>query len=203
MVVLPNRDRRAERRDATRQEILGAAWDIAHQRGIGAITLREVAARVGMRPPSLYSHLESKNALYDAMFAQGWSDWIAALDAADSPTEPRRALLAGAETFFGFAAADVARYQLMNQRTVPDYSPSDAAYAASLEAYDRMRARMRAVGVAEQEDLDLFTAMLNGFVGQHLANDPAGDRWRRQLPRLVDMYCDEVGLPGPRLRRKR
>ena len=51
-----------------------------------------------------------------------------------------------------------------------------------------------------REDLDLWTAIVGGFVDQQLANDPGGSRWRRQLPRLVDMYCDEVGVPGPRLR---
>jgi len=45
--------------------------------------------------------------------------------------------------------------------------------------------------------------MIGGFVDQQLANDPGGTRWRRQLPRLVDMYCNEVGVPGPPLRRTR
>ena len=47
----------------------------------------------------------------------------------------------------------------------------------------------------DQADMNLWTAMLGGFVDQQLANDPGGTRWRRQLPRLVDMYCDEVGVP--------
>jgi hypothetical protein len=43
--------------------------------------------------------------------------------------------------------------------------------------------------------------MLGGFVDQQLANEPGGTRWRRQLPRLVDMYCDEVGVASePHLR---
>jgi AcrR family transcriptional regulator len=39
--------------------------------GLAALTLRDVAAKVGMRPPSLYSYFPSKNAIYDAMFLQG------------------------------------------------------------------------------------------------------------------------------------
>ena len=60
-----------------------------------------------------------------------------------------------------------------------------------------MRQWLRGVGVADAADLDLWTAVIGGFVDQQLANDPGGDRWRRQLPRVVDMYCDEVGVPGP------
>jgi hypothetical protein len=66
-----------------------------------------------------------------------------------------------------------------------------------------MRAVLRRCGVRSQADLDLYTAVIGGFVDQQLANDPGGTRWRRQLPRLVDMYCDEVGVPGPPPRRTR
>lgn len=85
----------------------------------------------------------------------------------------------------------------MNHRSLPDFRPSEEAYAAPLAAYERMRAQLRERGVRSQADLDLWTAMVGGFVDQQLASDP-GTRWRRQLPRLVDMYCDEVGVPGPR-----
>ena len=201
MSALPNRDRRAERREATRREILDAAWEIARQEGLSAVTLREVAGRIGMRSPSLYSHFDSKNAIYDAMFAQAWGELRDVFDAMPQPAAHRRAMLAQAEVFFDFAVADLARYQLMNQRTVPGFRPSDQAYAVSIAAYERMQRMLRRCGVRAQEDLDLWTAIVGGFVDQQLANDPGGGRWRRQLPRLVDMYCDEVGMPGARLRR--
>jgi len=201
MSALPNRDRRAERREATRREILDAAWEIARQEGLSAVTLREVAGRIGMRSPSLYSHFDSKNAIYDAMFAQAWGELCDVLDVMPQPAAHRRAMLAQAEMFFDFAVADLARYQLMNQRTIPGFRPSDEAYAVSIAAYERIQAMLRRCGVRAQEDLDLWTAIVGGFVDQQLANDPGGSRWRRQLPRLVDMYCDEVGMPGPQLRR--
>jgi len=203
MSALPNRDRRAERRAATRREILDAAWEIARQEGLSAVTLREVAARIGMRSPSLYSHFDSKNAIYDGMFAQAWGELCDVFDAMSPLSPGRRGMLAVAEAFFGFAVADLARYQLMNQRTIPGFRPSEEAYAASITAYERMRETLRRCGVRAQADLDVWTAIVGGFVDQQLANDPGGTRWRRQLPRLVDMYCEEVGVPGPRLRRIR
>jgi AcrR family transcriptional regulator len=201
MSALPNRDRRAERREATRREILDAAWGIARRDGLSAVTLREVAGRIGMRSPSLYSHFDSKNAIYDAMFAQAWIELCAEFDAMDPPPAAhRRAVLVLAEAFFDFAVADLARYQLMNQRTIPGFRPSEEAYAAATAAYERMQAVLHRCGVHSPADLDLWTAIIGGFVDQQLANDPGGTRWRRQLPRLVDMYCDEVGVAGPDLR---
>src|ERR1700746_1355714 len=117
MSALPNRDRRAERREAPRREILDAAWEIARRDGLAAVTLREVAARIGMRSPCLYSHFDSKNAIYDAMCPEAWVRRAAGFDAVEPlPAEPRRRVLAGAEMFFDFAVADLAGYQLMNHR---------------------------------------------------------------------------------------
>ena len=204
MTALPNRDRRAERREATRLEILDAAWQIARRDGLAAVTLREVGAIVGMRPPSLYSHFDSKNAIYDGMFAQAWDAARTALEVVEAdPKQPRRSLLAGAEAFFDFSVADVARYQLMNQAVLPAFTPSSEAYAESERTFDVMVALMRKLGVRASADLDLWTALIAGAINQQLANDFGGTRWRRQLPRLVDMYADGIGLPGPKLRRTR
>jgi AcrR family transcriptional regulator len=200
MTALPNRDRRAERREATRREILDAAWLIARRDGLTAVTLREIAARIGMRPPSLYSHFDSKNAVYDAMFAESWRQAIDVVSAIEYPDSPRAALLAEAEAFFDFATSDLARNQLMNQRVIHDFEPSKEAYAVAVEAYERMRDFLHGVGVRRQADLDLWTGLLAGAISQQHANDPGGKRWRKQLPRLVDMFCDEVGIPGPSIR---
>ncbi|MCX5043196.1 TetR/AcrR family transcriptional regulator [Aldersonia sp. NBC_00410] len=200
MKVSPTRNRQAERREATRREIVETAWEIARSDGLAAVTLREIADRIGMRPPSLYTHFESKNAVYDAMFTDAYIQLHETSAAAAIPDEPRAALLTGAQTYFDFATADLARYQLMNQPALPDFRPSESAYAASLRQYEWFRGRMAAVGVTTQADLDLWTALTSGFVNQQLANDPGGDRWRRQLPRLVDMFCTAVGIPDPEAR---
>jgi AcrR family transcriptional regulator len=54
VLVIPKHDRVAERRKATRAEILEAAWKLAQEKGLADFTLRDLAERVGMRAPSLY-----------------------------------------------------------------------------------------------------------------------------------------------------
>ncbi len=158
------------------------------------MTLREIANRIGMRPPSLYTHFESKNAVFDAMFTDAYTQLGEAFAAMSLPDDPRAALLMSTEVYFDFATADAARYQLMNQPALPDFQPSETAYAASLSQYERLRSIMATVGVTSQEDLDLWTGVTSGFVNQQLANDPGGNRWRDQLPRLVDLFCHAVGI---------
>jgi len=205
MTALPKRDRLAERREATRTEIVDAAWDIARAGGLAAVTLREVAARVGMQSPSLYSHFESKTAIYDAMFGQAWSDYLAVCQetVASIPKPPRKALLYMVQTFVDFAVADPVRFQLMNQRMVVDFEPTPQSYEPSLQVMALFREQLARIGVGADADADLCVAIVGGLVDAQLANDPGGERWTVQLPRAMDMFADEVGLPGPRMRRKK
>ena len=196
MLGTPNRDRQTERREATRQEILAAAWATAREHGLAQVTLREVADRVGMRAPSLYSHFESKNAIYDAMFGQAWSEFLESARAADTPAPrtPRSALRRYARLFFEFAVADLARHQLMNQRTIPGFVPSEESYAPAVAVIALLRERLASYGIGRDQDVDLYTAIVGGLVDGHLANDPGGDRYARLLDRAIDMYADNVGL---------
>ena len=90
-------------------EILTAAWDAAHETSIAGLTLRDIATRVGMQQPSLYSHFASKQAIYDAMFEQAWRAFLEHFkEAADHrPAGPRARLTAIAVDYFDFAVADL------------------------------------------------------------------------------------------------
>ena len=194
MLGQPKRDRVAERREATRRDIIDAAWASARELGLAQITLRDVAERVGMRAPSLYGHLNSKHAIYDAMFAQAWSECLEVFVQADSrcPPDRRGAVRHYARTYFDFATADVVRNQLMNQRTIPGFEPSPGAYAPAVAALEALRVRMAHHGITAQEDIDLYVALVGGLADSQLANDPGGNRWSRLLDRAVDMYLRDV-----------
>ncbi|MDJ0850036.1 MAG: TetR/AcrR family transcriptional regulator [Myxococcota bacterium] len=57
--------------EITRERILDAAEEIFAERGFDGTTLRDVAARVGLRNPSLYNHFDSKDDLYAAVLERG------------------------------------------------------------------------------------------------------------------------------------
>ncbi|MGH3496240.1 MAG: TetR/AcrR family transcriptional regulator [Nocardioidaceae bacterium] len=197
MLDVSNRDRQRERREATRTEILSAAWAIARDKGLADLTLRDVGARIGMRAPSLYSYFESKNAIYDAMFGQAWSGCLASFAELEStlPRSPRGRLKKIARAFFDYAVADLARHQLMNQRTIPGFVPSAAAYAPAVEVLERARAQVSRCGIHAAEQFDLYTALIGGLIDAQQANDPGGHRWSDLLDEAMDMLADHSGLP--------
>lgn len=187
----------AERRARVRAEILEAARDLVAEVGLTGLSLRDLAARVGMRAPSLYSYFDSKDAIYDALFAEGYEALLErrrTLWPSGEDLPPRQRLKVGAGMFFDFCTEDPARYLLMFQRTIPGWEPSPEAYAVSVAALEEAGRYLTEAGIADEAGLDLWTALLTGLADQQLSNDPGGDRWRRLLDDAVDMYCDHLGL---------
>lgn len=193
-------DRRAAKRQAARDEIVSAAWDLVREHGLAGLAMRDLGERVGMRAQSIYSYFASKHEIYDAMFHEGYLAFVAVMDELDEPgasaddgAEAIRARVHRvAHGFFDFCTSDPVRYQLLFQRTIPEFVPSPASYAVALEAYDSMRAQLARVGVTDPDAADLVTATLTGLTDQQISNDPGGDRWRRLVGRAMDMVLREI-----------
>lgn len=180
------------RRQLVLDRILEAAWALAERDGLLAWTLRDLAGEVGMKAPSLYNHVDGKDGVYDAMFAQGWVQLSEVLTAVDPSDDPHDSLVAGTEAFVDFCTASVPRYQLMFTHALGDWEPSPQGYASSRRAHEQMVAHLGDVGVTDEGLVDLYTALGHGLVAQQLANDRDGDRWRRLVPTAVAMFLDHV-----------
>jgi AcrR family transcriptional regulator len=182
------RVRRAERRAATTREIVDAAWSHVREHGLASLSLRDLAAAVGMRAPSLYSYFDSKHAIYDAMFLEGAEAFLEAQMGIPQSGDALTDLKAGARRFIAFCVEDPARYQLLFHRTIPGFEPSPAAYAPAVATLDDVRMRFRAMGLGSERHLDLFTAITTGLADQQISNDPGGDRWLRLIDEAIEMF---------------
>ena len=188
----PPVDRRARRREEKFARILHEAWALARRDGLAAISLRELADRVDLRQPSLYAYFESKLDLYDAMFAQAYRvivDRFRAMPAAD---DPRDQFVEMVRLSVQVASEDIVRHQLLFQRTIPGFEPSDASMAIAYELYDFGSDIMRRAGLSTQEHFDMATAVMAGLAHQQVANDPGGDRWERLAESTVDLLLASV-----------
>src|ERR1700729_3213321 len=95
----PRRDRRRDRHEATKQEILDTAWSMVRTDGLAALSLRALAHAVDMEPQSLYTYFPAKNALYDRMFADGHLELARRFAEAEIPDNPPGPLRAVAGVF--------------------------------------------------------------------------------------------------------
>ena len=179
-------DRRARRHDETRREILAAAWGLARERGLTGWSLRELANAVDMQAPSLYGYFDGKDAIYDAMFAQGYRQLLA-LDDGSPDRDPVEQLRWAARSFVEFAAADPARLHLLFLRVIPEFEPSVDSYALAQETLQRLRQWCADASMHDERSIDLWTATLTGLATQQVSNDPGGDRWVKLVDDAVDM----------------
>jgi AcrR family transcriptional regulator len=182
------RDRRAERYAATRREILDAAWDLVRANGLGALAMRDLGARVGMRAQSLYAYFPSKFAIYDAMFAESNRELLRRVNDLAVARDPIEALRARTRLFLAYCVEDPGRYQLLFQRTIPGFEPSPEAYAPALDVLQTARGALLACGISDPQAIDMWTGITGGLAAQQIANDPGGDRWSRLADEATDMF---------------
>jgi AcrR family transcriptional regulator len=203
---ITNVDRRTRRRQETRDEILDAAWSLVRSKGLAGLSLRELGTEVGMRAQSLYSYFASKDEIYDAMFAQGYREAIDATtplsDELDRGADPFDLLFRGSRQFVSFCTSDPVRYQLLFQRTVPGFVPSEASYALAQDYLASLGRVFEACGIDDPRAGDLLTALLTGLTDQQISNDPGGDRWTRLVDDAVEMFLDYT-RPGWQRKAKR
>ncbi len=113
----------ANRRAVAERAILDAAWSVMAREGVAALSVREVARSVGLRQQSLTYYFPTKQALLDALFADGFADLRAVLEGLPISRESIEAVVAVAEAAVAYCAAHPPRYDLMLQRTVPGFAP--------------------------------------------------------------------------------
>lgn len=205
-------DRRQRRRLETIEEIVDVAVEVMTEYGVGGLSLGEVARRMQMRTPSLYVYFDSKNAVYDAVFARGWRSvyetMVASYDDLDAAEDLPAYFLSSATLFLTWMLEHPVQAQLMAWRPVPGYEPSAEAYAPAVEmlaAAQQMFARLRDRGLfAPDADVEMllrtWTVLTSGVMTQQLANAPDQSfdegRFTATLPDLVAMFLMHYGRTG-------
>lgn len=119
--------------DQRRQEILDIALALADEGGLGAVTMRAVAQRLGVTAMALYPHVASKDDLLDGLIGRALSEL-----ALPDPSLPWRDRLA----MIGYSARELARRHPAAVPLIftrPAVTPDgllvvDAIYSALLDA---------------------------------------------------------------------
>lgn len=171
---------------------------MVREEGLAALSLRDLASRVGMRAPSLYSYFPSKHAIYDAMFAQGAQQYRDHQAAQQRTGDPLTDVRTGFRSFIEFCTQDEARYQLLFQRSIPGFEPTAASYAIAIAGLQDMQRQLHELGITDERAGDLATALGTGLASQQIANDPGGDRWLRLVDDVAEMFLTQYPPPTKR-----
>ena len=156
-----------------RREIVVAARALVEERGTAALTMRQLAERLGVKAPSLYKHVAGKDELEAALVEEALDELARALikAGADAAGDPLGAL-AGA--YRDYALAHPHLYRLVIDRSFGDLerraagplieATGDPDRARALWAFAHGMAQLTLTR-AFPPDADLETAWREGLAG--------------------------------------
>lgn len=189
---------------SSRSAILAAARKAFERDGEAGLSLRDVAARVGLTPMAIYRHFANKQALIDALHSEAIQDWRARV-ASVTPGEPRAWLHRIGNAYLDFALREPRRYEaafLVSAATALRY-PDDFLAGASpavmlqLELIKQFLAPEARGKDALAELLIAYAALSQGLVSLYRAGRIAGGErkfralYRRAMERCVRSFVLE------------
>jgi AcrR family transcriptional regulator len=163
---------------ATRARILSEAQEVVTEQGASAVTMRGVAARVGVTPMALYRHFPNREALLGAIVEAAQATFLHHLQRAMAEPTAAGRLFASGQQYLAFALGHPRRYAVLFmevQTMAPTAAPADRSWqnAATFRfLVDRIRdcADEGVLRVDDPEEAALTVwAHVHGLVSLYLA----------------------------------
>lgn len=191
---------RATRPPLTRERVLRTAMEVADEEGIGAVTMRGIARRLGVEAMSLYHHVAGKEQVLDGMVDLVFAE----VELPPVGTPWRRAMGERAASARRVLAGHPWATPLLDSRTAPG--------PATLVHHDRVLGCLRADGFSlpmAAHAVALLDSYVYGFATQEAALPGADDAELVEAateitegidpevyPHLMEMASDLVLRPG-------
>ncbi len=144
-----------------RRAILRASLEVIEQRGVAALSVREVARAAGVSHQAPYKHFADREALLATLVAEGF-DGLAEATSSARVGDPREDVLAAGRAYVRWAVANPGAYRLLFR---PDVVPLDhplagPAAARAFAVLDGLARGLVDAGAVAVEEREAFLAML-------------------------------------------
>ncbi len=150
------------------RSVIDAAEQLLVTEGIAALTVRGIAGAAGVAPMSVYNHLGGKDGVLDALLVRGF-DRLSAAMAEVASDDPYEDLVEVGRRYRAFGREYPQHYQLMFERAVPDYEPSEMtlghAHATFKELEVLVRRAMSAGVIVDADPADVAQTLWSSCHG--------------------------------------
>ncbi|MBC7275804.1 TetR/AcrR family transcriptional regulator [Nocardioides sp.] len=162
-----------------RSAVIAAAADLADEMGFDAVTISVLARHLGVRSPTLYSHISGATDLRTAVTAYVL-DELADTTSHAMAGEGRDLLVAYADAIRDFARRSPGRYDATTRQRIPPTSDPAAEIPASVAAAitagrrnaDLALTVVRSYGIAETNEtyaVRLMSSLIHGYITLEIA----------------------------------
>jgi AcrR family transcriptional regulator len=201
-----SQERRDQLKHDVRQAILDASTILFLERGYQGFSLRQVAERIGYSPGTIYLYFADKDAIVQAIMAQGASYFAQMLTGAAQTDNPQERLRAIGRAYIDFGLTYPAHFQLMFLQRPDILVPADAAAlpetAALFDLWQTAVQQAMDAGVIPAGDArsigDAYWALLHGVVAIAILM-PLFDEARKQgmIEAALRLLTDSGRPAGP------
>ncbi|MDP9028502.1 MAG: TetR/AcrR family transcriptional regulator [Actinomycetota bacterium] len=171
-----------------RPALLDRAETVLRERGIDALSLREIARDLGVSHGAPRTHFIDRQALLDALAERGFDRLAAAMRdaAATHPHDPAAAMLATAHAYVDFAVADAALLDLMFASHMEDpATPVQAAAGRFFATIRELVASWFQAGALAGDDLERMSLLISATMQGIATFTSAGRVSTRQSNELI------------------
>jgi AcrR family transcriptional regulator len=184
---MPPKPKTEAERQQLRTLIIDAARELFVTRGVEAVTMREIAKRIGYSATSIYLHFADKEAVLRAICDTDFLALASSLKNIMQIPEPVERMMALGQGYSQFALTYPNHYRLMFMAARMPYDPESSSLqqnSAEQDAYFQLKTVVRDVHTAggfreELEDVDLIAQTI--WAGMHgvcsLEINMACDKW--------------------------
>lgn len=144
-----------------RRTIIKAAADIADERGIASVTLKVLAAELGIKSPSLYKHFSGGlDELNKELMLYGWSSLEGEITQAVADKSKDEAIIAICYAYRGFVRVHKGLFEAMQWYNMYQ---SEEHFHATQGTIDVLFRVLESYGLTEEQKIH-YVRMLRGFL---------------------------------------
>lgn len=203
--------------EARRDQVLRVAESLFARGGYRGVGLREIAAEVGIRAPSLFKHFKNKHALYNAVLRNIFARLSGVTDRLDGDAPFAARLEEFVFDYVDMVATDPNVVQLLFRELIEHSEAMDSdTRAAAFAIYQRIDSFLEAgqrAGEFRQVDRFRFQVALTGAILYHSlaarpysailnrAAPPDRSAWKRTVLDMAQGALLAAPSPSPRRRR--
>lgn len=183
----------------TKRNLLRVTRNLIDNKGIEAVSMREVGRLAGLSRTAAYRHFKNKQSLLSEIVSENFNVLISVmLELENTPTQPKQFLVKVLNAYHGFAMENPEHYQLMfNTKWDPEQFPEIAAVAFSVfqktEKY--VNNALKSVGsstLASKETTAILYAFIHGVVELNLAGHKESTKGLDNPGLLIERFVDSM-----------
>jgi AcrR family transcriptional regulator len=149
------------------EAVVAAAEALADADGLESLTLARLAQRLGVRPPSLYVHIDGLDDLRTRLAVRGARDLTAAVQAAAAGRARLDALRGVADAYRAYAHAHPGVYACLQRAPGADPDPAPELEEVAARLVEVLAAVLRGYGLEDDDAIHavrIMRAALHGFI---------------------------------------